>query len=409
MDCSVKVSPQAVVRALETLNDDKTEELVFHLGVETFTIDNIRISFTGSSRKIHLVQAWLDKDTDASWEKIVSGLKQIRMPVLAKEIATQHCQDTTVPSADPSKSVTIHKVQHDCTPPVEGAITPMPLTTTPAAQPPNPTNPPSLPSVETVAKVKATILHLEKMFSGLITTTRSALCKKESLNREFLDEFRDHLLVLPVAKKATHVKFFRESEDDIIEAKSIRKIFAILSRYWSYCNYEILHHIIISFCEALLGNMQEYCTELEKFEMETTVDVYICVMPPDKELEVAFSKMVLKIDKPSSQCTLYDIRKLNEAITEGSSLCSHSVYVSSVTTNCVVVVVRFPSSAAGWVMAAMTPDFMHTHHLIEVAMDGEYLTIIEEDELHLVCVFTFVLLLCCVVLPCLRLAPPPQH
>ena len=116
--------------------------------------------------------------------------------------------------------------------------------------------------------------------------------------------------------------------------------------------------------------------------METTVDVYICAMPPDKELEVAFSKMVMKIDKPSSKCTLHEIRKLNEAITEGSSLCSHSVYVSSVTTNCVVVVVRFPSSAAGWVMGSMTPDFMHTHHLIEVALNGKYLTVIEAKLLR---------------------------
>ena len=378
------------MRALKNLNDDKTEELVFHLGVEKCTLDNIRIGFSAGSRKIHLVQAWLDKDTEASWEKIVSGLQQIRMAVLAKEIATQHCHqssDTTVPSADPSKSVAIQEAQHDCTLHVGDAITPVPLTTTQADQPPSPTNPPSLPPAETVAKVKATILHLEKMFSGLITSTRSALCKKESLNREFLEEFCDHLLVLPVAKKATHVNFFRESEDDIIEAKSIRKIFAILSRYWSYCNCEILLHIIISFCEALVGSMQEYCSELEKFEMETTVDVYICAMPPDQELEVAFSKMVLKKDKPASQCTLYDIRKLNEAITEGSSLCSHSIYVSSVTTNCVVVVVRFPSSAAGWVMGAMTPDFMHTHHLIEVALDGKHLTVEGGDREELVSVF----------------------
>ena len=97
--------------------------------------------------------------------------------------------------------------------------------------------------------------------------------------------------------------------------------------------------------------------------------------------------MVLKIEKSESNCTLYEIRKLKEEIAEEASLHSHSVYIESESVQCVEVVVAFPSSAVGWVLSAMTPAFMHTRLLSEVAVDGEQLTIIEADSDQLVCVY----------------------
>lgn len=70
------------------------------------------------------------------------------------------------------------------------------------------------------------------------------MSEKESQDRKFLDRLRDHLLVLPITKKATHAKFFKENEDDIIKAESVRRLFAILSRYCNYSNYEILFHLV---------------------------------------------------------------------------------------------------------------------------------------------------------------------
>jgi hypothetical protein len=234
--------------------------------------------------------------------------------------------------------------------------------------------------ITSVADVKATILRLERMFADLITTTRSAMCKKESCDCMFLDRFRDYLFVLPVAKKAIHVKFFRKNEDDILEAKNIRKLFVILSRYWSYNNHEILLEITVWFCdESLQASMQEYCKMLEGFEKATTVDIYVSAIPLKEKQKEAFSKIVVQMDKPSSECTLYDIRVLNEAIVEESYLESHSVYISSVTSKCVVVEFTFPTSALGWVLAAMTPNFMTTHLLTEVTVDGNCLTVVKAE------------------------------
>ena len=393
---STKLSPQQVVKALEVLSNDDTTELVFRLGVHANVLKDIE---KGKTFKIYAIQAWLDKDTGASWKKIISGLKEIKKDVLAKEVAKQPCPQSpyvATPSSDPSQPASVLTTQPVTTPaPVTPAI-PSSVASTSAddsEQSPNTATSEHTQSVavdmRSVANVKATICRLEKTFSGLISRTRSALCRKESQDREFLDEVRDYLLVLPVAKKAAHVKFFRESENDILRARNIRKLFAILSRHWSYRNYEILLKIIESFCNVQLKSMQEYCQSLERFEKATPIDIYLAAIPDEanEELENAFSKLVVRIDKPASECTLYDIRKLNEAIIQGSSLCSHSVYISSVTDKCVEVVVAFPSSAVGWVLSAMTPAFMHTHLLSEVAVDGRQLTIIEADSDELVSVY----------------------
>ena len=382
MAASTKLSLKDVVKALDKLTTAETQELVIRFGVERHDLVDMQ---TQHNPKICFIEAWLDRDMEASWEKIVSGLQEIKKAVLAKEIATRHCPESSPPSTDPSNSATALAVQPVSTTAEAAPATPSSSTASAvdSVPPPmsvsDPTQPLSLPAWS-VAKVKATILQLEERFSDLIADAEDEIGEKENQDRRFLKKFRTRLLLLPVSKKPSHAKFFHDSEDEILKATTTQKLVAILCRYLNYRNYEILVHIIERFCDApLQKSMQEYCKMLEEFEMATTVDVYICSMPHDKELEVAFSKMVMKIDKPSTKCTLYEIRMLNETLAKESSVCSHSVYVSSVTTNCVVVVVRFPSSAAGWVMAAMTPDFMHTHHLIEVALDGKRLTVIKGD------------------------------
>ena len=391
MSASTNLSPQQVVKALEVLSNDETTELVFFLGVSLHVLNDIE---KGKIYKIRAIQAWLDKDTGASWEKIISGLIVIGKYVLAREVAKQHCLQSpyvATPSSDPSQPASVLTTQPVTTPaPVTPAI-PSSVATTSAddsEQSPNTATSERTQSVAVdmtcVANVKATIRRLEDTFSGLITRTRSALCKKESQNKEFPDEFRDYLLVLPVAKKAAHVKFFRESEDDILRARDIRKLFAILSRYWSYQNYEILHNIIYSFCRNLWENMQDYCRILEEFEKATTIVIYLAAISACQELSLAFTKMAVKINKPPSVCTLYEVRKLKDALTEKASLHSYSTYIESMSESSVVLVLRFPESCVGWTLAALTCKFLQGHLLSDVDVDGEKLTTVQAPQLELV-------------------------
>ena len=381
MASSTKLSLKDVVKALDKLTTAETQKLVIRFGVERHDLVDMQ---TQHNPKICFIEAWLDRDMEASWEKIVSGLQEIKKAVLAKEIATLHCPQSSPPSTDARNSATALAVQ-----PVNTTAEAAPATSSSTASavgsvpPPmsvsDPTQPLPVPAWS-VAKVKATILQLEKRFLVLTANAKIEITKKESQDPSFLEIFRTGLLLLPISKKSTHAKFFEDSEEEIDEAENTRKIFRIFCRYLNYRNYEILVHIIEMFCDApLQKSMQEYCKMLEEFEMATTVDVFKCAISAGKKLSLAFSEMVVKIKKSSSECRLCEIRKLKEEIAEGSSLHLYNMYIDSEGVQCVVVVLRFPSNAAGWVMAAMTPDFMHTHHLIEVALDGKHLTIIEDD------------------------------
>ena len=266
----------------------------------------------------------------------------------------------------------------------------------PLIQPDYPLNSHPPPIFWSLEKVKTTIKELQTTFGKLHAKTGIEMKKTEEQDKEFLEEFRSRLLLLPVRRATLHVKFFTANEKDIVEAESTKNILYILCRFVNYRNYEILYYVVINFCcDPLQQSMKDYCKSLEEFEASTTVEVYLSAIPDevDEEIMNGFSKMVVKIDKPSAQCTLLEVRKLNKAIIEKSTLCSHSVYIGAVSRNCVVVRLRFPSSAVGWVLAAITPDFMTTHRITDVTLDGRQLYLTPDSTytlVHYVCKFTLV-------------------
>ena len=314
MATSMELSPQNVVTALQDLSVEKTTELVFFLGVPVTVTDDFEKRYDGLNRKIHSIQAWLDSDTHASWGKLVSGLKQIGMTVVAKRVESTFVPQVEVPvtvcTSVPVSSTSVPPVQAVSSPGSleTGHVTPVTAAPTPASvQPSTPGLNPSQPSAmstERVAGVKAAIEQLEDEFADIKADTRSSLTEKESQDPKFLDRFRDHLLELPVAKKAIHVKFFDKNEDEIFSAKNIKRLFTIISRYCNYSNYEIILHLIKKFCEAVLkSRMFHYRDSLIEFEKATTIDIYRLAIPAHRdEVLEAFSKVVAKLNKPCSLC-----------------------------------------------------------------------------------------------------------
>ena len=401
------MSLHEVERALQPLSYDETRLLVFHLGVEEHVLQDIDGDPLRGSRSIKAIKAWLDRDLKASWEKLVSGLLPIKN-VLASQLATQHCPQLAVavsPSSGPEQPATVQSVNTPATPlapaapspPATGPLpgseqSPDPPTHTTSSPPPIPPDQPPLsshqpptPTFWSLEKVKATIQELEDQFSDLMSDTEDEIGEREIKDQKFLKRFRHRILTMSVSRKATHVKFFRENEDDILAARNTVKILAILSRHVDYRNYEPLHEIVVKFCGSLLqASMQDYCVMLEMFEKATPVNTYTNAISAGKSLKIAFSRMVLKINKSEFECTLYEIRKLKEEIAEAASLSSHSVYIESEGVHCVEVAISFPSSVVGWILSAMTPDFMTTHHITEVAVDDRKLTVVQAERHQLV-------------------------
>lgn len=92
-----------VVTALSGLSVEKTEQLVFHLGVKSNVLKDIGTQYQLQSwnRKRYSIEAWLEYDTQASWGRLVCGLKQIGMNTLAKTIVEKYealvTPDSSVP------------------------------------------------------------------------------------------------------------------------------------------------------------------------------------------------------------------------------------------------------------------------------------------------------------------------
>lgn len=79
-----------VLTALDQLTASQTRELFFRLGVPLRTLDDIDADYSqGNKRKTFYVQAWYDCETDATWDKIVAGLREIRQMALAESLAGQ--------------------------------------------------------------------------------------------------------------------------------------------------------------------------------------------------------------------------------------------------------------------------------------------------------------------------------
>ena len=407
MSSSSRISLHEVERALQPLSYDETRLLVFHLGVEEHVLQDIDGDPLRGSRSIKAIKAWLDRDLKASWEKLVSCLLPIKN-VLANQLATQHCPQLAVavsPSSGPEQLATVQSVNTPATPlapaapsppatgPVPGSEqSPDPPAHTTSSPPPIPPDQPPLsshqpptPTFWSLEKVKATIQELEVRFLDLNTDVEDEICEKEEQDKKFLRKFRKYLQLMPVSRKAPHAKFFRECEREIQLAEDVQGLIGILCRYVNYRNYEPLREIVVMFCGSLLqASMQDYCVMLEMFEKATPVNTYTNAISAGKRLKIAFSRMVLRINKSEFECTLYEIRKLKEEIAEAASLSSHSVYIESEGVHCVEVAISFPSSVVGWILSAMTPDFMTTHHITEVAVDDRKLTVVQAERHQLV-------------------------
>ena len=363
MAVSGVLSTLEVAKALETVSVEETRELVFHLGVPLNVLDDIASLYGGANRKHHFVQKWLDMFPDASWETLASGLRQIKKNTLAADVEFTHVPKVAGCSSEPPTLVSTASVNlspavifdysGSDAPPAERASTPSLL----------------------VARVKASIEHFENEFSNLVSDTRASLCEKEDKDKTFLDKFRDHLFYLPVLQKPPHARFFERYEDDILDARSIRKLFAILRRHCNYSNYEIIFHVVKKFCHELQKRMLGYRDSLIDFEMITTVDIFLLAISarPGGEIHTGFTRMVMKINKPASVCTLYEIRELKESIAEKASVHSYSMYIENPEEGSVRVVVWVSEVAVFGVALALTADFKQKHSLSDVLVGETHL------------------------------------
>ena len=367
---------QKMSNAIRQLTMEETRDLVFQMGVPLNILDDTAAQYDGENRKQHFVQALIDMDCDASWEKLVTGLRKINKNVLATEIETEHLSSTAIASSGSPSLPSTSSASASAPPKVDTSgrleiVTTAPVDSLTPPSPPLPIVPsPDQPFEQMVATTNDSIEHLQGEFSDLKSDARQSLSERESQDTKFVHKFRDHLLDLPVAKKQVHIRFFTRNEDELLKAETIQKIFIILGRYCNYSNYEIIFHIVKRFCPELKERMLKYRDSLTSFEKATTVDVYLCAISarPGGKLREGFIQMTVIINKSPSECTLYEIRELKEAIEEEASLESYVMYINTPLEGSVYMVLHVHEEVGWMVGVVFTPDFKEKHLLKEVVI-----------------------------------------
>ena len=76
--------------ALDPLTVEETRNLFFNLRVPLKCLEDIADQYVGENRKQHYIQKWLDMNPDASWDKLVAGLRKINKISLAARIESRH-------------------------------------------------------------------------------------------------------------------------------------------------------------------------------------------------------------------------------------------------------------------------------------------------------------------------------
>ena len=351
--------------AIGQLTIEETRELMVQMGVPFEEVVS-----SGNIQKVHLVQKWLDMDSDASWDKLVAGLRKINKNSLATEIESEHLSRTPVPSSGspsfPAVSVTtpseIDTPSHQETPTPASVGSPTPL-------------PPDVPSTnetfqQKVAATDGSIEHLQGKFSDLKSDAQESLSERESRDPKFVHEFRDYLLGLPVTKKQVHIQFFNTNEREILKAETIQRLFIVVGRYCNYSNYELIFHIVKRFCPKLKGKMLKYRDSLISFEKSTMVDVYLCAISarPGGEISIAFVHLTMKLNKPPSECALYEIRELKESIEEKASVEGYAMHIETLEEGSIEVVLQVHKEVGWMVGVVFTPDFRQKHLLTDVTV-----------------------------------------
>ena len=365
-------------------SDVKQMAVHLHRSVDLKLLTDIEGAYPVNERAMQAMKAWLDRDCEASWAKVVSALRVISKNVLAEIVETNYVFPLSAhpdPERDggPPQSSTSTEME-----PVAHSLEPQPSVGLASVEwPETPTFPPTtsssrisfVPAFDPSSsgnnfngvKLRETTegaAQLQTQFVTVLTHTKICFMKKEAESVGFLNEFRITLTTLPLSKRHQHMHFLKHEEDRIKKAKDIEEIFDILEPYWNYVDYALLKHIIKEFgTSELKEEMEKYIAELELFEKKTTVQNYDSATPDGRNVPAYFETVEVMQVKDPAKCTLYEIRQFQNDIVNQSALKEYSVFRKRVSCSSVNIILAFPPEAHADLVEVFDVHFMTTHKI----------------------------------------------
>ena len=180
---------------------------------------------------------------------------------------------------------------------------------------------------------------------------------------------------LSATNKDQHIPFIRENLSEIIESKCMEGIFLLLNLYWDFLNYTLLELIVSEF-----GNndtkvaMAKYVSELVTFRKATKLSDFITHWRCTGKVPLDMSRLVIKMDKDWSNCTLEDVEQFRRTLTQKLLLASFAVVLRDAEEGCISFTWLIPSS----IVKILSKDihssklnWFKEHHIERLAIDGQ--------------------------------------
>ena len=200
-------------------------------------------------------------------------------------------------------------------------------------------------------------------------------------------EINPHILFsrvtcLPVSVRQEHRTFIEEKLTNIRPPAAFESIWSILNLYWDFLNHGLLEHVINQ-CgsKELKQEMQSYILALSVFKQTTRLCDFIKNWPcrDERPPEGYLKKVVLKMQKEWSQCTLQDVESFKAALVQRLFLPKYDILLQTAIEGCVCVTwLTSPSTATELQqnLANIEPEFFKKHGIDAVTIDGQdvYLT-----------------------------------
>ena len=189
--------------------------------------------------------------------------------------------------------------------------------------------------------------------------------------------FRSSLLAVDVFQKDEHEEFINEHLLKIDPETTFHDLWAKLSKYWNFLNFDLLEHVVNVFGnEDLKHKMESYECDLESFRMATRLYDFIDCWPVKGRTppETKLREFVAKMKHDWDNCTLEDLESLKWVITRKFFLPSFAFLLKQIKEGCVMVTWLIPVPFVNALQERFETESheLFTEHKIEaVTIDGQ--------------------------------------
>ena len=236
-------------------------------------------------------------------------------------------------------------------------------------------------------KLKQETHHIKFLFAHLAALTTTFF---EETNipplKKVLEWLKYVEFVEPIVKKEAGVL---GKEDKLHHVDQYPELFSILCNYWSWYNYDLLKHFIITFGnEKLKSELHGYEKQFEHYFMKRK---QVKVLPPSQD-NFPFgddsrkeSKILLvKVDETWDEIPLAWIRTVHYKIASILDVPMHTLYLSSISRGCIQMKFFFLHSDADQVihLASSKKEALQKNGIIEVKYRNEYIFCTHSTDLN---------------------------